>query len=69
MRKIIAFLVVFCLLFLLAGCATEPYSLLNGQHLAHHFTCIWDDLHQLHVDIDQTVFGIDEVTYELLVIP
>lgn len=49
------------LLVLCAGCASEKYSFFNGSHFAKHFTCIYDDLHDFHRDVDHVIFGIWEV--------
>ena len=46
------------------GCSNNPHSFLNGGHALKHITFIYDDLHDLHVDIDHVLLGIcdDEST-------
>ena len=52
---------IFLVLVLCAGCSSEKYSIFNYEHLGHHITCICDDLHDLHRDVDMVIFGIEEV--------
>ena len=60
MRFLLAILVLLLVLGTVSGCASSPYSFFNGKHLARHFTFIYDDLDNLHVDIDRVLLGIEE---------
>lgn len=60
--------VAFVGLLLLGGCSSENYRMDNPSHVGRHFTCICDDLHEFHMDIDMCLFGIYECDPELTVI-
>ena len=55
-------LVLAVMLVAACGCSSSPYSFANPTHVGHHFSCIYNDIHNLHVDIDHVVFGIYEET-------
>ncbi len=52
--------VAFAGLIVMCGCARDNYSFGDPSHVGRHFTCICDDLHHLHMDIDRCIFGIYE---------
>jgi len=60
MRFLLAILVLLLVLGTVSGCASSRYSFFNGSHLARHFTFIYHDLDNLHVDIDRVLLGIEE---------
>ncbi len=59
MRFLLA-VVAFVGLIALGGCSSEPYRMSNPSHVGRHFTCICDDLHAFHTDVDRCLFGIYE---------
>lgn len=53
-------IVAFAGLVVMCGCSSENYRINNPGHFGRHITCICDDLHEFHMDIDRCIFGIYE---------
>lgn len=51
-------LLVLVALLVACGCSSNPHSFLNGSHALKHVTFLYDDLHDLHTDIDHVFLGI-----------
>ena len=60
MRKLFTFLCLVAILGL-TGCATtERSTIFSIRYWKRHFKQFGDDLHQFRVDIDRTIFDLDD---------
>ena len=53
--------VILLVMVLCSGCSSQKYSIFNYEHIGRHITCICDDLHEFHRDVDMCIFGIWEM--------
>ncbi|MFN0059239.1 MAG: hypothetical protein ACKVX7_12335 [Planctomycetota bacterium] len=61
MRKRLTVLCLFLLVGGLAGCASsERSTIFSGGYWKRHIKKFGDDMHQFRVDIDRTIFDLDD---------
>ena len=57
--RILAVLVLLLIVFG-CGCSSAPHSFAKPSHFSRHLTVFYQDLHNLHVDLDRVLFDIYE---------
>ncbi|MCA8960818.1 MAG: hypothetical protein KDC38_09905 [Planctomycetes bacterium] len=61
MRKLLAFVCMFAMFGAMAGCATtERSTIFSLGYWKRHFKKFGDDLHQFRLDVDRTIFDLDD---------